>query len=306
MFTKWYALDAGAYSTRLYDINSEQWRECRSCYGVHEGSIEQIGNEALTYVHMDHKHQVKYILDAGKIKQDPYELIQKMMKEMLVYTHLFRPAFLVALPMDSEQSDRRKWKESLARLGARQIRFVPTLDVLDQNEYSFLIHVGHSLCEMGLYIQGEEIFHKSFPVAGKRMDEAIQEQVGKLNNCLISLEDANALKHAISDILWQNKNGTITCWGMNRYQKYEEIKVRAFDVWPSMEQVEILIVEQAKECFKNMGMLNRQKVCRNHVYLSGGMANCFGLKQMLEEELYCPIICTQAPSYDIISSMKEW
>ena len=306
MFTKWFALDAGAYTTRMYDIQGQQWKECRSCYGVKEGNIEQIGIEALSYVHKDHHHQVKYILDAGKIKQSPYALLERMLSQMLISNHLFRPGFIVSIPMDTSASVKKEWQNVLSELGARQVRFASSLDILDQDDYSFLIHVGHSLCEIGLYIHGEEQFHHTIPIAGKKMDEAIQERVGRMHNCLISLEDANAIKHAISDVLWQNKNGTIQCWGMNRYQKYEELSLKALDFWPCMEEVENQIAESVKESFRQMGMLNRQKVSQNHVHLTGGMAHCFGLRQILEKELYCPIICTQEPSYDIISSMKEW
>lgn len=306
MFTKWFALDAGAYMTRMYDIQGQQWKEYRSCYGIKEGTIECIGNEALSYVHKDYHHQMKYIMNEGKIKQNPYTLLERMLSEMLPYNYLFRPGFIVSVPMDADDALKKEWKDILSQLGACQIRFASSLDILDQDEYSFIIYVGHSLCEIGFYIHGEEKFHRTLSIAGKKMDEAIQERVGRLSNCLISLEDANAIKHAISNVLWQNKNGTITCWGMNRYQKYEEIKLKALDFWPCMEEVENQIVENVKECFRQIGMINRQKVSRNHVHLSGGMAHCFGLQQILEKELYCPIICTQEPSYDIISSMKEW
>lgn len=305
MFTKWYALDAGAYMFRLYDIHGEKWNECRSCYGIKEGNIEEIGISALPFEHMDYKHKVQYVMEKGKIKQDPTPILSKMIEELRPQTHLFRPSFVVSLPMNAQEADKLQWKKVLMTLGAKQVRFIPCLQVLDKDVYNFEIHVGHSLCQIALYENGTLRFQKAISLAGKRMDEVIQEKVGKMYNCLISLEDANAIKKAISDVLWQNKNGTISCWGMNRYQKYEKIEVRAFDVWPCMEEVEKQIAQEVWQCFQQMGMITRQKVCRNHVRLSGGMASCFGLRQMLEKELYCPIICTQAPSYDIISAMKE-
>ena len=302
MFTKLYALDPGSYAFRLNDVYGEKWSECRSCYGVYEGQIEAIGSQAIQYEHMDYKHRLQYIMEDGKLVQDPSPLLQKMIDELRPQTHLFRPSFVVALP---KNADKNQWKKILNDLGARQIRFVSTLDVLSKEEYNFEIHVGHSQTQMALYKKGILQFHKTFSIAGRRMDEAIQEKIGQMKNCFISLEDANQLKHAISDILWQNKNATLTCWGMNRYQKYEKIEIKAFELWPCMEEVERQIVEQAWACFQEMGMITRQKVCRNRVRLSGGMSACFGLRQMLEAELYCPIICNEEASYDIISAIKE-
>ena len=302
MFTKLYALDPGSYAFRLNDIYGEKWTECRSCYGVYEGEIEEIGESALSYEHMDHKHRLQYVMQGKDILQDPTPLLKKMMEELRPQTHLFRPSFVVALP---KNADKNQWKKVLQDLGARQVRFVSSLDVLSKEEYNFEIHVGHSLCHMALYAKGVLQFHKTFPIAGRKMDEAIQEKIGQLKNCLISIEDANQLKRGVSDILWQNKNATFTCWGMNRYQKYEKIEVKAFDLWPCMEEVERTIAQEAWACFQEMGMLTRQKVCRNHVRLSGGMAACFGMSQMLESELYCPIICNEEPTYDIISAIKE-
>ena len=302
MFTKLYALDPGSYAFRLYDIYGEKWTECRSCYGTYEGEIEEMGTPALQYEHMDYKHRLRYILQNETILQDPRPLLKKMIEELRPQTHLFRPSFIVALP---KGANKEEWKKILTDLGAKQVRFVSALDVLPKDEYNFEIHVGHSVCHMALYSNGILQFHKTIPMAGRKMDEAIQEKVGQMKNCFISIEDANQLKQAASDILWQNKNATLTCWGMNRYQKYEKVEIKVFDLWPCMEEVERKIAQEAWACFQDMGMITRQKVCRNHVRLSGGMASCYGLSQMLESELYCPIICNEHPTYDIISAIKE-
>ena len=44
----------------------------------------------------------------------------------------------------------------------------------------------------------------------------------------------------------------------------------------------------------------------NGILLSGGMANCFGLRQNLQEELNHPVICTNRPESDLIENMKGW
>ena len=91
---------------------------------------------------------------------------------------------------------------------------------------------------------------------------------------------------------------------MDRYGKLVNIQIRASDLWPAMEEQILQVVLWAKHCYMNMGSEMKQRLMNNGIMLSGGLANCFGLKEALKHEFDCPIICTTKPECDIIEQMK--
>ena len=136
------------------------------------------------------------------------------------------------------------------------------------------------------------------------MDEKIKMTIAQKQNCLISNEDASALKEAVSQAFKMNKNPMLQCMAMDRYGKLVNIQIRASDLWPAMEEQILQVVLWAKHCYMNMGSEMKQRLMNNGIMLSGGLANCFGLKEALKHEFDCPIICTTKPECDIIEQMK--
>lgn len=140
----------------------------------------------------------------------------------------------------------------------------------------------------------------------KQVDELIQKKIAKMTNCMIGIEDANALKQAASQALWKGKNATLLCTAINSHNEYVQIQCKAMDLWPCMENVIQQITLWAKQCMESVSIEMKETIHQNGILLSGGMAYCFGMRQLLQQELNHPVICTEKPEDDLIENMKGW
>lgn len=305
MFERWYALDAGSHQIRIYDESKDCFVQFQSLIAYKNNEIVALSHDALEYVyHRSTSIKVKYPFSEGKIKGDIVPLIQyglNLKKEKSIFS---KPCLLICLP-DKNETEQDKWLKALKNEGIRKIEFISIPQLMNEKIH-FYIHAGHSYTLIGCNVNGKEILYKQIPFAGIQMDEAIVQTVLKKTSCIISKEDARILKEACSKSLNINKNANLTCFGMNKYNQYEKINITSMKIWPDLLAIEQQIVSWTKQMISSCNLDLQEKILEQGIYLSGGLANCFGLRAYLKHELHCPIICTQSPQYDIINKMKGW
>lgn len=306
MFEKWYALDAGAFNFRLYNFSNGKEITMRTCLAYKGKELLAMSDDALEYVyHQKPSIKVKYPIQEGKILSDISLFVEKGIKELGNTNRFYRPCLLICLPERNAQIE-NEWVENLSRTGMKKFEFVSISDLLSGSKPQFFIHSGHSYTQMGLVINGKEVVLKRIHFAGQQIDEMVQKIVVQKTQCLISNEDARVLKENASKHLCLKQNAMLSCFAMNKYQKYVKVEVSSKDLWPAIEKVEKQIVLWAKECISVLGLDLQLQIFDNKVLLTGGMANCFGLKQYLEHELSCEVMCSPNPEYDIMRRLKEW
>lgn len=308
MFENWIGLDAGADTLRFYEYSKSKEILIPN-FIVYENSTDtsMAPDDYLSYVYNNNRNiQIRYPISQGKFYSTIRPLIKKGLKDLNATSNLFKPSFLVCLPDGTDQKIKQSWQQELVACGIRKVEFVSTMDVLQSQEACFMIHAGHSYTEIGIYAYQTEFAHKIIHFAGLDMDEEIKLIVAKKTNCLISNEDAKALKKAMSDSFNNQKNAILECNAFDKRGQLVRIQLRASDIWPAVEKVIQQIVLWAKSCYMNMGMDMKQRLMHNGIYLSGGLANCFGLKQALQKEFDCLIICQNNPECAIIEQMKGW
>lgn len=305
MFAHWIALDPGSNSLRLYDYFNDREVCLKTCIAYDKQKMIALAEQALAYVYQNKKDiKVRYPIKQGDILNDVTPLIRQALKELKVSQNVFKPCFLVCLNEDVSDEQKLKWQQQLAACKVRKVEFITPMEVLQTEQACFIIHAGHSYTEMGIYAHGHEFAHKIIYFGGMGMDEKIKMTIAQKQNCLISNEDASDLKEAVSQAFKMNKNPMLQCMAMDRYGKLVNIQIRASDLWPAMEEQILQVVLWAKHCYMNMGSEMKQRLMNNGIMLSGGLANCFGLKEALKHEFDCPIICTTKPECDIIEQMK--
>ena len=306
MFERWYALDPGAFEMRLYDYSKEKTISLRSCTAYKGNSLLALSNDSLEYVyHQSPNIQVKYPIIQGKIQSDVTSLIAYGLKELGDINRFYRPCLLICLPQRNHPIE-NEWIVRLSETNIKKIEFISIADILDNEKFLFYIHAGHSYTQIGFLSKGNEIFIKDIPFSGQQMDEMVQRIVTEKTQCLISNEDARMLKEAASKHLINKQNAKLSCFGMNRYQQYIKIEVMARDLWPALESVEKQIVLWTKHCLSQLSLEYQEQIVDHGIQLSGGLANCFGLKQYLEHEMHTSVICTNHPECDIIEKMEAW
>ena len=306
MFEKWYALDPGSYEIRLYDYQKNQMVKSRSCIAYNGYEIIGMGQDALEYVyHQNKTSQVKYPIKQGNIKFDIFPLINMCFEKIKAPKSFYRPCLRIYLSEDNDLI-KKKWLNQIQNTNVKKVDFVSEMELWSEAPLRFHIHAGHSYTRIFLMMNQKVIFNQKIDYAGEQIDEIIQSMITRRTQCLIAEEDARNLKESASKALKKNKNATLSCFGMNRYQQYQKIEVKAMDIWPCMEQVHQQIVLWAKDCFDKISLEMKEKVMQEGIYLTGGLASCFGLRQYLNHEMKCPIVVSDIPALDILEQMKGW
>lgn len=306
MFDHWYALDAGGHQIRLYDYQKQVEIEWPNVIAIQNDQVIACAKEALEYIYTDQrKVQVRYPLEQGHLLCDMSTIILKMISSISSKS-IFRPSFMVSVPTDLSEQDKQKWEECLAQVGAKHMELISNMEILQTEKPCFMIHSGHTYTELGICAHGHLMAHKTIHFAGKQIDESIQKIVAQKTRCLITPEDACALKEAASNAFWEQKNPVLSCVGLDRFQKYVRVQIYAMDLWPCMEATFRQIVLWAKQYYGSLGKEYRGYVEEQGILLSGGLASCFGLRQLLKQGLDCRVFCTNEPKYDMIEVLKAW
>lgn len=305
MLSHWIAFDPGARTLRFYDYENEKVYCIDTSYCVKDERVIALGKDVCKYVYENPRvYQVKYPLDQQHLVADITPLVKKAFKKLNVFSCFFKSCVLLACHNEVNEEQRLAWQESLLSLGVRKVEFVDNTDLLQEEDPCMFIHAGHSYTEIGIYAYHQEFAHKIIYFSGSVMDEKIKTILAQKQNCLISNEDASALKEAVSQAFRQNKNPMLQCTALDRFGKATRVEIRAGDLWPAMEEVIKQIVLWAQECFQSMGVDMKEHLRTKGIYLSGGLAHCFGLKEALQHAFDCPIICTKTPEYVMIEQMK--
>lgn len=307
LFDHWYAVDIGARMCLFYDYASKKQTELKTCVAWENDRPVGVSDDAISYLYKDQrKISVKYPLDHERILSSFAPLIKQGFKDLGLENSIFQPHLLVVTPTHMDAENLEAWHNELIQAGIQKMDFISVMDVLQTEEPTLLIHSGHSYTELGIYAHGHEYVHKTIYFAGKQVDEAIIQHVARRYRCLISEEDACALKEAASQALWKQKNVLLRCNAKNQYNQFIQIEIRSVDLWPCMESVIQQITLWAQHCLEQVPVELKEMIHEYGVLVSGGMASCFGLTQSIETALNQPVICTEAPYLDILENMKGW
>ncbi len=307
MFERWYIVDAGAYAFRLYDVKADRMVRFPACYGTHNGAVEAVGKEALGYVYKDQReYRLNYPVADGLLIHDLYPLVKEGFAQIGANEHLLKPSVLVYVPAGLGTEQKEKWTDVLLRAGAKKVKFATMADLYGHGrETMFCIHAGYSSCEFGLFVNGTCTMCRSIPFAGQQVCEAIQMLVASRLNCLITMEDANALMITASSLMTEHKTALLSATGFDRYQNFVKLDVKSSELWPCFAQVEDQIALWAKSLFETVSLSAQQKIASQGVQLSGGLADLYGLSHTVSRALGCPVICSKEPEYGLLKALKE-
>ncbi len=307
MFDHWYALDIGGHSIRIIDINKDTSWQARSVIAWKQNDVQACGVDAFPFIYQDQRVvSVKYPINHDQVLSPFAPLIKKGMKELKASNNIFHPHALVLIPSESHMERLENWRTQINEAGIHRLDFVRVSDLLQTQQPTLCIHAGHTYTELGVYTQGACLNRKTIFYAGKQIDEAIQTLVATKYRCLISEEDAVALKEAASKSLSSGKQETLLCNAKNQYNQFVQLQIRASSLWPCIQNVAKQIVLWAKQSLESLDIETKEIVHQNGILLSGGLANCFGIKETLEQELNMKVYVSNHPEWELVQQLKEW
>ncbi len=305
MLNHWYTVDAGAYYIRFYDNVKDQKVAIRSVTASQNGKIIASGKKALEQIY-NPDIQIRYPINHEHILSTIQPIIKKGLRALRSNRNIVGPSIYMCVPTDMEQEVKDAWTERFLDAGAKNVKFVSIMDVLQTQEPTMIIHAGHSYTEIGIYAQGQQYSQKTIFYGGRQMDENIQQYFEQNYRCFVTLEDACALKEAATAAFLQSKNVTLRVNAFNAERQLGQLQIKAMEIWPCMQSICDQITLWAKDAMEHIDVNMKEAIHANGILLSGGLARCFGVKQSLEYALNCPVLCTATPEYDIIENMKEW
>ena len=286
-----YYIDAGAWNIRLYDPKTRTIYSTRSCRLQKNPKIW--GREALEKVWESNSESLVYPFSDGQIQLDPGSILTGLFEKYPTDRCWMIPSLKALCPDDSqEQTDR--WIIHCLSKGFRSVSLLNPF-ACGSIQNGFHIHAGASRTHFVLYSESEIIEFDSISLGGLSIDRAIASELARVFKVLITPEDAAALKEAASNAMNAGKNATLTVTGLDQHNQYVQISFKAADLWGCMESVLSRIVSNAAGFICRRGPEVMERALSYPVTLSGGLASCFGLAQLLETQLKTAVHVTDHP-----------
>ena len=307
LLDRWYALDLGAYQMHFYDFSSQKQVHLQTIMAFKNNQLIACSTDALPYLYKElDTVQIKYPISHGQMLTPVEAMIRYGLNQLDAYSRLLQPCVIACVPTDLTQAQREAWQREFLKCDISKVQFVSNMEILREDKACFIIHAGHSYTELGIYAHDKTIVEKTLFYAGAQMDEQIQKIVFMKTGCFISKVDASSLKEQASLSLKNRRNDMLACFGFDKNQNLCKIQIEATSLWPALEMVARQIALWAKHCFDTLPTKIQESILVHGIEIGGGLASCYGLAEILSQQLSCPILCTKRPHCDMIDALKEY
>ncbi|WP_304684945.1 rod shape-determining protein [Ileibacterium valens] len=303
LIRKNYILDPGSYTFRLYNPDTGEITSIRTCQCQVNGNT-LVGSQAIEASFTSEASMMRVPYSQGKAYMDISILFRELLKKARIDVQNTRANLLVILPLDCTEEDREVFSRQAAQSGFRKISFVKTMELMSK-ELSLNIHAGHSCTEIAVMHGRKPILYKKIIYGAAQMDEAIMDYIANKYRALLYAEDASALRLAASKAFSQGRNPGLSFTALDQSGQYVRISLDAYDLWPAMRSVIDQIILWIKTLIAQNGPDLMDRVLRHPVYLSGGLSECFGLSQMISEQLNVPVKIVSGNENALIEAVNK-
>lgn len=293
MLEKQYVIDPGSHELRIYDPKTRTIARLRSCYL--KNSPKLTGDRALEGYWEQQGSDLVYPFRQGVIINDPKPLFDPLFAQMPAGRFMFQPGSLLCCAIIPEPAMQRRYVQLLRPYGLAYTRFEQPVCPGRKNLYVH-IHAGASQTIISL-VDGQKTVRSLLCThAGIEIDRAIAALIGRRYRSMISAEDARALKEASSRAFAGQRNPKLSCTVLDQKQGYVRLTIPAFELWPCLEETEKRIASSVRTFLASLGLDTLEKALESPVLLTGGLAECFGLKETLEKELCASVEIPENPA----------
>lgn len=288
---KTYWIDPGSYSLKILDPKDKTIHSIRSVCLQKQPEI--CGQDAFDAYLKDSRCRLLYPLDPEVHHKSAVSLFSKLMEEIPASRFLVKPKAVLfkdsGMPLDESL-----WKEAALKAGFSSLKIVDPLTPSDKSTY-LQVHAGEHRTILQLCSNKKVLVRRDLDLAGITIDRAIAHWVAQNFNAMLFLEDARALRTAASDNFYQKKNPMLQVCVVDRHMEYTTASMKASSLWELMRKVEIEIAKAAAGLVCACGPDVMEQALKNPVRLSGGLANCCGLKEILQSQLSDVVYVPEQP-----------
>lgn len=307
MFEHWYVIDPGAYSIKFLDVRGKKRMALRSCIAYRNKEVVAVSKDAFQYIYEpDRKVRIKSVLNHSQMLNPMHPILIKGFNLLEMSKNIFKPGVILLTPTEFSDDLKDIWQNEMYQAGVQKVVFRSLMEASKLKESGIVIHIGHSYSEIGFFYKGNLISHKTLFFAGKHVDEQIQTIVAKKTQCLISEEDACSLKEKASNAFIKGSSAPVQCYGYNKYQQFVVLNMDPVDIWPAIDSVIKQIALWTKDELNKLDSVKKLAIQQGGTYLSGGMAECYGMQSVLATELHTVCKKLNQPTWTVVERVKGW
>lgn len=312
-------LDFGSANTRLLK-NGEliwdqptliAWHEPKQtvlAVGQAASELKNKTNQAIRVV-QPIKHGVVANLELASL------YLQTVFKETSLDSHWYQ--FLPKLvtttcPASASPVERRQLEQVLNRAGCQLVTLTTKSEAYASLPFLKRLQSGHGLIavgaetlELAVYSDRELLFAETFYQPNHQdLTQAIQEVVLREYQLKIDLSTAQRLKHELATVATQPATDKLTVKGKDvQQQQIKTVKIEAAKLQVSLQELVKSWTKLINQFLSQISPVIMTQLQEQGFYLTGGGSQLAGLAQLLKEELKMPILASERPELDLVTSL---
>ena len=290
------AIDFGTAVTKIYKIGSGIVLAEPTCVTVQRdtGEIRAFGNEAKRLLGKTAEGtEVRFPVYEGEIVYE--ELASALLEYFLkkVAKNAFSVEALFCVPCGYRFESREKIYRIAKAAGINRVSFaeVPFLSVLGQDvplsdsNPVFIIDIGAGVTSAAAFTLDGVIAGLSMNVGGNNMDIHIIDHIAETFNLKIGSLTSEKLKNTVGSLIEDDNQSTIINGRDITTGRPRSVSVSSSDIQFPISVYVDKILEYAELLLKKLPAEVSAAMCKNGVYLSGGVCKISGLADYVAERL---------------------
>lgn len=306
------AIDFGTSVTKIYKIGSGIVLAEATCLAVDKesGEIRAYGNDAKRLVGKTAEQtSVRFPVYEGEISSEPLaSALLEYFLQKVVKGSLGRVEALFSVPCGMKADEREKYYRVANSAGIARVNFVevPFLTALGQDvplsesNPVFAIDIGAGCTSIAAFSLDGIIAGISMNVGGNNMDMHIIDHVAEQFNLKIGSLTSEKLKNTVGSLIEYDNQSTIV-----NGRDFTEGKPRSVSVSSSEIEFPIRvyvdkILEYAELILKKLPAEVSAAICKNGVYLSGGVCMLAGIGEYVSKRLQIEAHLAEEPQMAVV------
>ena len=290
------AIDFGTSVTKIYRIGSGIVLAEASCLTASRdtGEIRAFGNDAKRLLGKTAEiTEMIFPVYEGEIVNERYAgaLLEYFLKK--VVKHAFSVEALFCVPCGCTLEQRERYLRVAKAAGISRVNFVETpylaalgQDVpLSESNPVFAIDIGAGKTSMAVYSLDGIIAGLTMNVGGNNMDTHIIDHIAENFNLKIGLQSSEKLKNTVGSLMRGDNQSTIVNGRDVTEGRPRSVSVSSGDILLPVRIYADKILEYAELLLRKLPAEVSAAMCKNGVYLAGGVCALAGFGDYVEQRL---------------------
>ena len=291
------AIDFGTSVTKIYKIGSGIVLAEATCLAVDKesGEIRAYGNDAKRLLGKTAEQTtVRFPVYEGEIASEPLaSALLEYFLQKIIKGSLSRVEALIGIPCGLKAESREKYYRVANAAGIARVTFVevPFLSALGQDvplsesNPVFAFDIGAGCASIAAFSLDGIIAGISMNVGGNNMDIHIIDHVAEQFNLKIGSLTSEKLKNTVGSLIEYDNQSMVVNGRDFTEGKPRSVSVSSSDVAFPIKVYVDKILEYAELILKKLPAEVSAAICKNGVYLSGGVCMLAGISEYIAEKL---------------------